>query len=84
MRIREEVKLLFDNKILYLNNPKESMVNLTESISELIKIRKHDIKFNTQKLIPFIYSNKLEHIKRIQIFINIKDKIYDKYKKCER
>ena len=55
---KEEVKLsLFaDDMILYIKNPKDSIKNLLELISEFGKVAGD--KINTQKSLPFQYTNK--------------------------
>ena len=54
---KEEVKLsLFaDDMILYIENPKDSIRTLLELISEFSKVAGY--KTNTQKSLPFLYSN---------------------------
>ena len=54
---KEEVKpsLLADDKILYIENPKDSMRKLLELISEFSKVAGY--KINTQKSPTFLYSN---------------------------
>ena len=54
---RKEVKLsLFaDDKILYTENPKDSITKLLELISEFRKVTGY--KVNTQKSLAFLYTN---------------------------
>ena len=54
---KEEVKLsLFaDDMILYIENPKNSIIELLELISELNKVSEY--KINTQKSLAFLYTN---------------------------
>ena len=54
---KEEVKLsLFaDNMMLYIENPKNSNRKLLELISEFSKVERY--KINTQKSLPFLYTN---------------------------
>ena len=55
IQIRKEVKLsLFaDDMILYIENPKDSIIKLLELISEFSKVAGY--KINTQKSLAFIY-----------------------------
>ena len=58
MQIRkEEVKLsLFaDDIIVYIENPKDSVINLLALISEFSKVEGY--KINTQKSLSFLYTN---------------------------
>ena len=57
IQIGKEVKLsLFeDDKILYIENPKDSIRKLPELISEFSKVTGY--KFNTQKSLSFLYTN---------------------------
>ena len=57
IQIRKEVKpsLFADDMILYIENPKDSIRNLLELISEFSKVAGY--KTNTQKSLPFLYSN---------------------------
>ena len=57
IQIRKEVKLsLFaDDKILYIENPKDSIRKLLEPISEFSKVAGY--KCNTQKSLAFLYTN---------------------------
>ena len=54
---KEEIKLsLFeDDKILYVENPKDSIRKLLELISEFSKVAGY--KINTQKSLAFLYNN---------------------------
>ena len=54
---KEEVKLsLFaDDMMLYIENPKNSNRQLLELISEFSKVERY--KINTQKSLPFLYTN---------------------------
>ena len=54
---KEEVKLsLFaDNMILYIENPKDSTRKLLELINEYSEVSGY--KINTQKSLPFLYTN---------------------------
>ena len=54
---KEEVKLsLFaDDMILYIENPKDSIRKLLELINEYSKVAGY--KINTQKSLPFLYTN---------------------------
>ena len=54
---KEDVKLsLFaDDKILYIENPKDSIRKLLELISEFSKVAGY--KINTQKSLAFLYTN---------------------------
>ena len=53
----KEVKLSLsaDDMILYIENPKDSIRNLLELISELSKVTWYEI--NTQKSLAFLYTN---------------------------
>ena len=55
IQIRKEVKLsLFaDDMILYIENPKDSIIKLLELISEFSKVAGY--KINTQKSLAFLY-----------------------------
>ena len=57
IQIRKEVKLpLFaDDMILYIENPKDSIIKLLELTSILSKVAGH--KINTHKSLAFLYSN---------------------------
>ena len=57
IQIRKEVKLsLFaDDMILYIENPKDSIIKLLELISEFSKVSGY--KINTQKLLALLYTN---------------------------
>ena len=57
IQIGKEVKLsLFtDDMILYIQNPKDSIRNLQELISEFSKVAGY--KINTQKLLAFLHTN---------------------------
>ena len=57
IQIRKEAKLsLFaDDMILYIENPKDSIIKLLELISEFSKVTGY--KINTQKSLLFIYTN---------------------------
>ena len=57
IQIRKEVKLsLFaDDMILYIENPKDSIIKLLELISEFSKVAGY--KINTQKPLAFLYTN---------------------------
>ena len=54
---KEEVKfsLFADDMILYLENPKDSIIKLLELISEFSKVAGY--KINTQKSLAFLYTN---------------------------
>ena len=54
---KEEVKLsLFaDDMILYIENPKDSIIKLLELINEYNKVAGY--KINTQKSLAFLYTN---------------------------
>ena len=54
---KEEVKLLLfaDVKIMYTENPKDSIRKLLELISEFSKVARY--KINTQKSLAFLYTN---------------------------
>ena len=56
-QIGEEVKfsLLADDMILYIENPKDSIIKLLELISKFSKVAGY--KINTQKLLTFLYTN---------------------------
>ena len=57
IQIRKEVKLsLFaDDMILYIENPKDTIRNLIELISEFSKVI--ECKINTQKSLAFLYTD---------------------------
>ena len=57
IRVGKEVKLsLFaDDRILYTENPKDSIRKLLELISEFSKVARY--KINTQKSLAFLYTN---------------------------
>ena len=57
IQIRKEVKLsLFaDDMILYIENPKDTIRNLIELISEFSKVI--ECKINTQKSLAFLYAD---------------------------
>ena len=57
IQIRKEVKLsLFaDDMILYIENPKDTIRNLIELISEFSKVA--GFKINTQKSLAFLYAD---------------------------
>ena len=57
IQIGKEVKLsLFaDDMILYIENPKDSTIKLLELINEYSKVVEY--KINTEKSIPFLYTN---------------------------
>ena len=63
---KEEVKLsLFaDDKILYIENPKDSTIKLLELINEYSKVAGY--KINTQKSLAFLYTNneKIEKLRK--------------------
>ena len=63
---KEEVKLsLFaDDKILYIENPKDSTRKLLELINEYSKVAGY--KINTQKSLAFLYTNneKIEKLRK--------------------
>ena len=61
---KEEVNLsLFaDDMILYIENPKDSVRKLLELISEFSKVAGY--KINTQKSLPFLYTNNKKIRKR--------------------
>ena len=54
---KEEIKLsLFaDDMILYIENPKETIIKLQELISEFSKVSGY--KINTEKSLAFLYTN---------------------------
>ena len=54
---KEEVKLLLfaDDMILYIENPKDSIIKLLELMSEFSKVAGY--KINTQKSLAFLYTN---------------------------
>ena len=64
IQIGKEVKLsLFaDDMILYIENPKDSIRKLLELISEFSKVAGY--KINTQKSLPFLYTNNKKIRKR--------------------
>ena len=57
IQIRKEVKfsLFADDMILYIENPKDSIRELLELISEFSKVAGY--KINTQKSLAFLYTN---------------------------
>ena len=57
IQIRKEVELsLFaDNMILYIENPKDSIIKILELVSEFSKVAGYRI--NTQKSLAFLYTN---------------------------
>ena len=58
IQIRKEVvklSLFADDKILYTENPKDSITKLLELISEFRKVTGY--KVNTQKSLAFLYTN---------------------------
>ena len=56
IQIRKEVKLsLLDDVLLYIENPKDSIIKLLELISEFSKVAGY--KINTQKSLAFLYTN---------------------------
>ena len=57
IQIRKEVKLSLsaDDKILYIENPKDSIRKLLELISEFSKVSGYNI--NIQKSLAFLYTN---------------------------
>ena len=63
---KEEVKLsLFaDDMILYIENPKDSTRKLRELINDYSKVAGY--KINTQKSLPFLYTNneKIEKLRK--------------------
>ena len=61
---KEEVKpsLFADNMILYIENPKETIIKLLELISEFSKVVGY--KVNTQKSLAFLYANNKKIRKR--------------------
>ena len=68
IQIRKEVELsLFaDNMILYIENPKDSIIKILELVSEFSKVAGY--KINTQKSLAFLYTNErllLNHDARI-------------------
>ena len=67
IQIGKEVKLsLFeDDKILYIENPKDSIKKLLKIISEFSKVSEY--KINTQKSLPCLYSNNEESEREIPI-----------------
>ena len=64
IQIRKEIKLsLFeDDKILYVENPKDSIRKLLKLISEFSKVSRY--KINTQKSFAFLYTNNKKIRKR--------------------
>ena len=54
---KEEVKLSLsaDDMVLYIENPKDSIIKLLELISEFSKVAGY--KINTQKSLAFLYTN---------------------------
>ena len=77
IQIGKEVKLsLFaDDRILYIENPKDSTRKVLELISEFSKVAGY--KINTQKLLAFLYTNneKLERETKESIPFTIATKI---------
>ena len=65
IQLRKEVKLsLFaDGMILYIENPKDSIKKLLELISEFSRVAGY--KINTQKSLPFLYTNNEKSDKEI-------------------
>ena len=65
IQIGKEVKLsLFaDDRILYIENPKDSTIKLLELINEYSKVAGY--KINTQKSLAFLYTNN-EKIKKLR------------------
>ena len=63
---KEVVKLsLFaDDRILYIENPKDSIRKLLEQISEFSKVAGY--KINTQKSLAFLYTNNENSEREIQ------------------
>ena len=57
IQIRKEVKLSpsADDMMLYIENPKDSIIKLLEIITEFCKATGY--KFNTQKSLAFLYTN---------------------------
>ena len=56
MRIKEvKLSLFADDMILYIENPKDSIIKLLELISKFSKVAGY--KINTQKLLTFLYTN---------------------------
>ena len=52
---KKDVKLLADDKILYIENPKDSTQKQLELISEFSKVT--ECKINTEKSVTFLYTN---------------------------
>ena len=69
IQIKKEVKLsLFaDDMILYIENPKDSIRKLLELISEFSKVEGY--KINTQKSLPFLYTNNENSEREIKVSI---------------
>ena len=57
---KEEVNfsLFADDMILYIENPKDSTRKLLELINEYSKVARYNI--NTEKLLAFLYTKKIE------------------------
>ena len=56
--------LFADDKILYIENPKDSIRKLLELISEFSKVAEY--KINTQKSLAFLYTNNEKSEREIQ------------------
>jgi len=52
---KKDVNLLADDKILYIENPKDSTQKQLELISEFSKVT--ECKINTEKSVTFLYTN---------------------------
>ena len=52
---KKDVKLLADDKILYIENPKDSTQKQLELTSEFSKVT--ECKINTEKSVTFLYTN---------------------------
>ena len=65
IQIRKEVKfsLFADYMILYIENPNDSIRKLLELISEFSKVEGY--KINTQKSLPFLYTNNVNSEREI-------------------
>ena len=50
-----KLSVFADDMILYIENPKDSIIMLLELISEVSKVAGY--KINTQKSLAFLYSN---------------------------
>ena len=90
IQIQKEVKLsLFADIILYIENPKDTIRNFLEPISEFSKVAGY--KINTQKSLAFLYTKNEKserEIKEMTLGINLpketKDLYIEKYKTLMR